>query len=64
MMLFFHCFSWSVDGHKQDMIQEFQEIWALFMLDKLDFVTSEVTNARILFFACNEVYRTCLDSSS
>ena len=50
MMLFFHCFSWSVDGHKQDMIQEFHEIWALFMSDKLDFVTSEVTNAWILFF--------------
>ena len=32
--MFFHCFSWSVDGHKQDMSQEFQKIWALFMLDK------------------------------
>ena len=70
MMLFFHCFSWSVDGHKQDMSQEFQKIWALFMLDKFDSVKLEVTNAWILFFAGNEVYSTCtchlacLDSSS
>ena len=59
MMLFFHCFSWSVDGHKQDMSQEFQKIWALFMLDKFDSVKLEVT----IYSTCT-CHLACLDSSS